>query len=225
MSNEIKAVNKKCKKCKQLLPVAFFSKKSSSDDGLQEWCKFCQKENSKTNRELHKKRKHTNNLNLLSYYHRKYGLEYNFLESKKKLGFRKYISYKCLNCGVEVKSTIKTAIKNKFVCCNCNKVNFEQKEQIQEQNQNCENYCNDCNTCNTKQKQEYTPKGMVFDNLDEVLRVLRAKEQPEDISNLKHVKVIIIEKPVIQNIPVTNTLVKEKKGFFTWLKNLFKPRK
>ena len=47
----------------------------------------------------------------------------------------------------------------------------------------------------------------------------------EEKSNVKQIKLIIIEVPVIQNIPVTHTIFKEKKGLFTWFKNLFKPRK
>ena len=240
MNNEVKAINKRCPKCKQLLPVVFFNKSTKNDDGLQRWCKSCKKENSRKNYVLHKKRKHNNELTLLSYYHRKHGLEYNFLESKKKNDYRKYISYKCLNCGTEIKSSIKDAIVNKFICDDCNKIDnkkllssskinpSKKHEEIftavwtypkhLQQECDCKNNCSE--NC---EKNEYKmPESLLQQKVEELNKDLMNDEIIKKIKTL-HKNIHHSQSPVllIIEVPQKQQLKELKKGFWNWIKNLF----
>ena len=101
--NEVKKVvnipiNKKCPRCGKMLPSAFFSKKTKSKDGLQDYCKSCLSKMLKQSRKNKKKRLHNNELAVLSYNAKKNGLQYHFIEQKKKNGYRQNIIYKCLDC-------------------------------------------------------------------------------------------------------------------------------
>lgn len=233
---------KRCSKCGEIKFDEEFYKSSSTSDGLQPWCKVCQNESSKKSQLKKKLQKRNTQLKRFSDYHLRKGLKYKLLGPQKKGSNRQLVEYECLDCGKKVESTLELAWAYKFKCDDCRlkgvaKPLFltKSQEQKEEKNQKLYNKLNDCkSSCNNEVKckseencncEQNSCKGLVFDNLAEVLKALHAKEEPEDIPNIEHVKVIVIEKPVIQNIPVTNTLVKEKKGFFTWLKNLFKPRK
>lgn len=226
---EVNAVNKRCQKCKKLLPVAFFSKKTKSADGLQAWCKDCQKENSQVNSVLRKKRKHNNELTILSYYHRKHGLEYRFLESKKKKGYRKYIVYKCLDCGEEVESSIKAAIANKFICGHCdeNKNTKKAHEEIftatwnspeypEVQPCQCENHS--CNECHEISPETNSELHKLNDGLtrDEILnKIEKIRSQLKQQKTMENVHVIVLQ------VPQQNPEQCEKKGFWNWIKSLF----
>lgn len=209
-----KPVNKKCKKCKQLLPIAFFSKKTKSKDGFQEWCKFCQKQNYKKNNELKKKNKRNSQLNILSYYHRHYGLQYEFLQPKKKNDYRKYIAYNCLNCGSKIKSSIKTAIKNKFVCICCadnNNIKTLINKNKSDLITKCT--CEDCKNTNSefnynfhKLNDELT-KDEIFNKIKNIHNKLRQNNNLED-----NIHIFLIQ---------TNEKKHEKVGLWNWIKNLF----
>lgn len=112
-------VNKRCSKCKELLPVAFFCKKTKSKDGLQDWCKTCQRKSFVERKEAKKKKKRNQALSVLSYYKNRHNLDYHFTHAKTKGRERDEIEYTCLNCGTLVKSKLKDAINNKFKCDHC----------------------------------------------------------------------------------------------------------
>lgn len=225
---EVNAINKRCQKCQKLLPVAFFSKKTKSADGLQAWCKDCQKENSQVNSVLRKKRKRKNELTILSYYHRKHGLEYRFLESKKKKEYRKYIVYKCLYCGKEVESSIKAAIENKFTCGHCdeNKNTKKVHEEIfttmwdsQEhsiQQCQCENHsCNECNEISPEVNSELYKlnDGLTQDEILNKVEKIRSKLRQQKAMENVHVIVLQVPEQIQQQ--------SKKKGFWNWIKSLF----
>lgn len=54
MNNEEQPKTKVCKKCGQELPVEYFSKNNAMKDGLQSYCKDCQKVQVKESRERNK---------------------------------------------------------------------------------------------------------------------------------------------------------------------------
>lgn len=234
--NEVKKVvnipiNKKCPRCGKMLPSAFFSKKTKSKDGLQDYCKSCLSKMLKQSRKNKKKRLHNNELAVLSYNAKKNGLQYHFIEQKKKNGYRKNIIYKCLDCEREVQSSISEAIKNKFKCSNClsldneNKILKKQYEYNKNLLDNCDNHCeyDSCNCHQNENCKEINEVNEIKDQFqltqqehDEIMQ--RIKEIRERVMNQKqysvtpHIHVFVIQSSKVQE---------NKKGFWSKIKNLF----
>lgn len=127
-------VTKKCRKCGQRLPAAFFYKKTKSKDGLQDSCKDCmnsyfeehrrikklQKVNKKSKRNLSVTNvSRTTKLKRLSSYHLNYGLQYKIVGKLKKGQQREVVRYKCLTCGKEFTTDFDTAWSYRFNCGSC----------------------------------------------------------------------------------------------------------
>lgn len=225
---------KKCSKCDELKPETEFYKNSSTKDGLQPCCKTCQNEYNKVYQAKKRLQKRNTQLKRFSHYHLHKGLKYRIIGKQKKGETRKEVEYYCLDCGKLVRSTVDLAWVYKFKCDDCRlkgatKPLFLTKSQEQKENKNKNLYTklNNCtgDCCNDKKEcksNKHKIKGMTFNSLDEVLNVLHAKEEPEDIKTLG--RFIVIEKPVIKEVPVFYP-VEKKTGILNWFKNLFKPRK
>ena len=116
-------MTKVCKHCNRKLTEDHYYKCNNSSDGLQSWCKDCNRESNKMRYKLGLTKilsqdeiKH--NLIALKNYRINKGLEYTFIGSKKK-GKNRRIAYKCLECGQIHKSSLKEAINYKFICPKC----------------------------------------------------------------------------------------------------------
>ena len=116
-------MTKKCPHCKRELTSEHYYKCTSAPDGLQSWCKECNKESNRMRYKLglkkissHDEIKH--NLIKLKNYRKNKGLEYTFIGNKKK-GKNRKIIYKCLECGQMHKSSLKEALNFKFTCPKC----------------------------------------------------------------------------------------------------------
>lgn len=216
--NEVnKPVFKKCSKCKELLPVAFFSKKTKSADGLQEWCKNCQSDNSKYNRVLKKENEYKRQLSKLSYYKRNHDLKYSFIGNKSKKERRKNIHFECLNCGYIMNSTIKDAIKNKFLCKRClNPEEYKTTNIISNHKCNCKECSSECDKSKVEQKQNIKN----FD-LENILKQHKNNESCTAFGFNNHpIRVIMI--PMYDSFgDQTKREQKKENRFIKWLKGLF----
>ena len=120
---------KVCTHCKKQLPVTEFYVDRHSKDGLQNWCKSCKNESNRKNQIKIKNQKRNTELKRLSHYHLKHGLEYELKGDKLHKGLRKYVVYKCLDCGKEVESKVTTAWEHKFKCDDCLEKSLANKPQ------------------------------------------------------------------------------------------------
>lgn len=228
---------KRCSKCSEIKFEEEFYKSSSTKDGLQPWCKVCQNESAKKSQLKKKLQKRNTQLKRFSDYHLRKGLNYKLLGPQKKGSNRQLVEYECLDCGKKVESTLELAWAYKFKCDDCRlkgatKPLFltRSQEQKEEKNQKLYNKLNSSKSCDNKIqcesekschcKQEPS-KGVTFDNLEEAFKALNIKQVPEHLIHSK--QYIVVEKPVFKPVPVFYEV--EKKGLFTWFKNLFKPRK
>lgn len=119
---------KVCSRCNRLKSLYDFYKCKDAKDGLQPWCKDCQKEydrNKRISKSNQQKQINKDNrvaeLKRLSQYHLNYGLDYEFIGKKTRNKIRNKIVYKCLTCGKIVKSDLQTAWSYRFNCEDCAK--------------------------------------------------------------------------------------------------------
>lgn len=203
----MEVTEKRCTHCHKMKPASSYSKRKTSPDGLQLWCKQCQSESSKNLTKTRNSRRHNSMRKKVEYYKKHHGLVYYNPDSNMKTAYLKNIGYNCLKCGNNIEEKLKDACDHSFVCKDCSATPLKKYTRLDKHKT--------ISYSISKEPQE-SNKSINNANLkQELLQLLndRCSEQNSFDFNDK-IKVVVVPIPIEKP-------VEKKSGLFGWVKRLF----